>query len=182
MGGLFMGVKALNLGLSKTSLIAEPKGSELLYHLRLVPEGKHTNLVNLQFEEVNVTDDCKVYYNNQLIAITSTQELERLIRLSSFKTMELVEVRAEDKIYYAAIHEDLLKRKYVGVLTDEKARACAFVLNIEDTFWANTGSRLIELEYVAESTLTSLTAQEGVKFLNNNPQLLDSKYDEIILF
>jgi len=178
-----MSMQALNLGLSKTSLLAVPKGNELLYHLRLVPGDSHTDVASLQFQKVSDTDDCKVYRGNRLIAVTSTQELEMLIRKATIKTMELVEVRTDDSnSYYAAVHEDLLKREYVGVLTDEKSRACALVLEVEGTFWANTGTRLIQLEYTTEEPLVTLNAQQGIKFLNGNHRLLDSVPDEIILF
>lgn len=177
-----MGMRSLDLGLNKQSLVATTGGRELLYHLRLVPKGNHKDVVSLKINNVQDTDSCKVYRGNQLVAITSTQELEKLIRLSSFKTMELVEVKTEDNSYFAAVNGDLLKREYVGVLTDENCRACAFVLEVSGTYWANTGSRLIQLEFSTEEPLVTLKAQMGIRYLNSNPQLLDSKPDEVILF
>lgn len=182
MGGYIMSMQALNLGLQKASLLAEPKGKELLYHLRLVPKGNHTDVAKLQFKEVADTDDCKIYRGNQLIALTSTQELERLIKLASFKTMEMVEVVTHDEVYYAAVDGDLLKKEYVGVLTDASSRFVSFVQCIRGTFWANNGRRLIQLDYETDQPLTTLKPQDCIKYINKNSEQFKSVPDEIVLF
>lgn len=177
-----MSMSALDLGLKKASLLANPKGKELLYHLRLVPQGSHTNVADLDIKEVVDTDDCKIYSNGHLMAVTSTQELERLITLASFNTFEMVEVRTEDNTYLAAVHGDLVKRQYVGVLTDTQGRAVAFVQCIKGTYWANNGTRLIQLEFETDETLVELKAQDCIRYINKNRNQLEGQYDEIVLF
>lgn len=177
-----MSMRALNLGLPKASLLAEPKGNELLYHLRLVPEGKHTDVANLEMKQVIDTDDCKIYKGGKLIALTSTQELSMLIKAASFKTMELVEVHTHSEVYYAAVDEDLLKRKYVGVLTDSMSRVVSFVQYIRGSYWANDGIRLIQLEYSSTIKLVEFKAQDCIKYINKNPNLFNCRPDDIILF
>ncbi|MFF2798132.1 hypothetical protein [Lysinibacillus xylanilyticus] len=177
-----MSMRALKLGLSKASLLAEPKGNELLYHLRLVPEGNHTDVANLEMKEIMDTDDCKIYRGNQLITITSTQELEKLMRLATFKTMEMVEVRTEDSVYYAAVDGDLLKKEYVGVLTDSLSRVVAFVQSIKGTFWANDGKRLIQLEDNIQENFMHLKPQDCIRYINKNHNMFKNKPDEIVLF
>lgn len=177
-----MSIRALNLGLSKASLLAEPKGNELLYHLRLVQEGNHTDLAKLEMKEVIDNDDCEIYHKNNLLAVTSTQELEVLMRAATLNTFKMIEVRTENEMYYAAVEESLLKRQYVGVLTDDKSRVTAFVQCINGTYWAVNGKRLIHLDMEIAQPTIELRAQDCIRYINKYPeQFKDANFD-VVLF
>lgn len=177
-----MSMQALNLGLPKASLLAEPKGNELLYHLRLVEKGNHIDLAKLEMKEVTDNDDCKIYHNNNLLAVTSTQELEILIRAATLNTFKMVEVRTENEIYYAAIEESLLKRQYVGVLTDDKNRVVAFVQYINGTYWAIDGRRLIHLDMEIGPPVLELKAQDCIRYINKHPEQFENASFDVVLF
>lgn len=172
----------MNLGLSKASLLSEPKGNELLYHLRLVPEGNHTDLAKLEMKEVIDNDDCEIYHNNNLLAVTSTQELGVLIRAATLNTFKMVEVRTENEMYYAAVEESLLKRQYVGVLTDDKNRVVAFVQNINGTYWAVDGRRLIHLDMEIAKPTVELKAQDCIRYINKYPERFKDANFDVVLF
>lgn len=177
-----MSMQALNLGLSRQSLLSNVKGKELLYHLRLVGKGNHRDVKDLEFTEIMDTDDCKVYYKGKLVTTTSTNELSRLISLATFKTMKLVEVQTPDGMYYAAIHEALLEREYVGVLTDTKGRVDCLVQCINNTLWADNGHRLIQLEDKAPTNPVYYNSQDAIRFINKNLEQFKGTSDDVVLF
>lgn len=183
IGGYIMSMRALDLGLAKASLLAEPKGSELLYHLRQAKNKQAVQLANIEMKQIRDTDFCHVYKGNQLIAITSTQELSKLIRIASLKTMEMVRVSTDyGDEYYAAVHQQLTKNTYVGALTDEKSRVVAFVMEVNGTYWAQTGYRLFQLDYKTNEVGRSMKPQDCIRYINKHKNRFKNVPDEIILF
>lgn len=175
-------MQALNLGLPKNSLLAEVKGKELLYHLRLVDKDNTTTVASLKTKPVIDNDDCEIYHNGRLIAVTSTQELTMLIKAATPKTFKLVEVKTQDETYYAAIEESVLSRQYAGILTNGDSRVVAFVQYINGTYWAIDGKRLFHLDLEIGKPSLELSAQDCLKYINKNPEQFEGRICDIILF
>ena len=162
--------------------MANPNGKELLYHLRLVGLSNHKRMSELEITEIQDTDDCKIYYKGNLITTTSTNELTELIKLATFKTLKLVEVHTHDEIFYAAIHEDILERSYVGVLTDLRGRVVCLVQCIKGTLWADDGKRLIQLEDEVPANPIYLSSQDSIRFINKNINEFKGTRDAVVMF
>lgn len=178
-----MSMRALDLGLSRRTLVTGTRGVELLYHLRLIDGIDKVKVKDVSYKNVMDNDECRIYHKGALVALTSTQELGMLIKAARLHTFALVEVHTLNEMYYAAVPEGLLVKEYVGVTTDSLGRVVSFVQEVNGTYWSQDGKRLIHIdEALDKKTAIKLNAQESIKYINKHPNQFNGVNCGVVTF
>ena len=167
------------LEIVKSSLPLNQRGVEFLHHLHLVSNDCSTDLT---FDTIQDTDDCIVYSKGSYICKTSTQELRMLIQAGDFNTMEIVSAVTPEGEFHAAVHKDLLKPVFVGILTNSKAQFIGFVKSIGGVLWGYDNSRLFQIDLQGVDNLNPKSTQDAIRYVNKNRSFFEAKPDSIILF
>ena len=167
------------LEIVKSSLPLNQRGAELMHHLHLVSNDCSTDLT---FDTIQDTDDCVVYSKGSYICRTSTHELRMIIQAGDLNTMEMVTAVTDEGEFHAAVHRDLVKPEFVGVLTDRNSQFVGFVKSIGGVLWGYDNCRLFQIDLQGVENLNTKSTPDAIRYVNKNRSYFEDKPDSIILF